>query len=67
VSQTTTTPTVTIGGQNAQVLFAGLAPGTAGEFQINVTVPQNASTGSAVPISLSIGGHTTAATTLAVQ
>ncbi len=67
LSQTTTTPTVTIGGQNAAVSFAGLSPGYAGLYQVNVAVPSNASTGSAVPISLSIGGKTTEAATLPVQ
>jgi uncharacterized protein (TIGR03437 family) len=67
LSQTTTTPTVTIGGQNATVVYAVLAPGTAGEFQVAVTVPSNATTGSAVPVSLSIGGRTTEPATMAVQ
>ena len=30
----------TIGGQNAQVAFAGLAPGYAGLYQVNLMVPQ---------------------------
>jgi uncharacterized protein (TIGR03437 family) len=67
LSYTTTTPTVTIGGQKATVVYAVLAPGTAGEFQVAVTVPSNATTGSAVPVSLSIGGQTTEAATLPVQ
>ena len=38
-------PTVTIGGQPAQLLFCGLAPGNVGLYQLNVVVPANAPTG----------------------
>jgi uncharacterized protein (TIGR03437 family) len=48
---------VTIGGLNAQVLYAGNAPGEVeGVVQINVTVPQNAIPGIALPILVTIGG-----------
>jgi uncharacterized protein (TIGR03437 family) len=60
VSRTTTPCVVTIGGQaisQDQVLYCGLAPGTAGEYQINVTVPTNIGTGNQ-PITVSIGGKT---------
>jgi uncharacterized protein (TIGR03437 family) len=40
-------PTVTIGGQNAAVSFAGLTPGAVGLYQINVTVPDNLPPGTA--------------------
>ena len=66
-TSTKQTPTVTIGGQSATVQFSGLVPGTVGLYQINVVVPTGATTGSAVPISLSIGGATTPAATLPVQ
>jgi len=64
---TTPTPTVTVGGQNATVLFPGLAPGFPGLFQIDVQLAANTPTGSAVPISLSIGGKTTETATIPVQ
>jgi uncharacterized protein (TIGR03437 family) len=67
LSYTTTTPTVTIGGQSATVVYAVLAPDYPGLYQVAVTVPSNATTGSAVPISLTVGGQTTAAATLPVQ
>ncbi len=35
LSETTTTPMVTIGGVQAQVLFSGLAPGLVGEYQVS--------------------------------
>jgi uncharacterized protein (TIGR03437 family) len=47
---------VTIGGQTAQVLYAGSAPGLLnGAVQINVTVPAAVS-GNAVPVTVSVGG-----------
>jgi uncharacterized protein (TIGR03437 family) len=45
---------VLIGGQDAGILFAGLAPGTAGVLQINVSVPAGAFANAAV--SLTVGG-----------
>ena len=50
---------VTIGGQAAQVQFSGLAPGFPGLYQVNAIVPAGISAGT-VPISLTIGGATTA-------
>jgi uncharacterized protein (TIGR03437 family) len=48
--------TVTIGGSNGTVIYAGPAPGAiAGLVQINAIVPQNISPGSAVPIQLTVG------------
>jgi uncharacterized protein (TIGR03437 family) len=38
-------PTVTVDGQNATVLYAGLTPTGVGLYQINFTVPPNARTG----------------------
>jgi len=70
LSHTTTTPVVTIGGAvvpPSGVGFIGLAPGYPALYQVNVTVPQTAQTGSAVPISLQIGGATTPAATIPVQ
>jgi len=67
LSRTTTTPVVTIGGAvvpSSDVEFSGLAPGFPALYQINVTVPQSAQTGSAVPISLQIGGVTSPASTV---
>lgn len=41
-----------IGGRQATVLFKGLAPGLAGLYQINFTVPANAPIGSAIPLAV---------------
>lgn len=43
---------VYIGGRQATVVFKGLAPGLAGLYQINLTVPATAPTGSAVPLAI---------------
>jgi uncharacterized protein (TIGR03437 family) len=57
LATTTVTPTVTIGGQSAQVLFSGLTPGFVGLYQLNVVVPQGSGTG-LQPMVLTIGGVT---------
>lgn len=54
--------TASIGGQPAQVLYAGLAPGFVGLFQVNLAVPQNASVGDQVPLTLTINGVPSQAT-----
>jgi uncharacterized protein (TIGR03437 family) len=67
LSQTTTTPTVTIGGVQAQVLFSGLAPGSVGEYQVDALVPAGSARGGAVPVAMAIGGATSNTVTIAVQ
>jgi uncharacterized protein (TIGR03437 family) len=65
--ETPTTPVVTIGGVPAKVLFSGVAPGTSGEYQIDVTVPSGIASGDSVPISISILGATDNSTTISIQ
>jgi uncharacterized protein (TIGR03437 family) len=65
--ETTTVPTVMIGGAPASVLFSGLAPGFVGEYQVNVGVPLASTKGNAVPVAISIGGATSNTVTIAVQ
>jgi uncharacterized protein (TIGR03437 family) len=48
---------VSIGGQNAEVLFAGSAPETVGVLQINVRLPEGV-TGNAAGVLLTIGDAT---------
>jgi uncharacterized protein (TIGR03437 family) len=45
LAETLATPTVTIGGVSAKVLFSGLTPDSIALYQIDVTVPQDAPTG----------------------
>ena len=66
LSSTTLTPTVTIGGTAATVLFSGLNPGAAGLYQINVRIPDGVA-GDDLPVILSIGGETSNTVTVAVQ
>jgi uncharacterized protein (TIGR03437 family) len=60
---------VTIGGQPAEILYAGGAPGfLAGLMQWNVRVPQATQPGPAVPLVFTVGGVPSLATvTLAVR
>jgi minor extracellular serine protease Vpr len=64
LANTATTPVVTIGGQSAQVLFSGLAPGFVGLYQVNVYVPSGLSAGNQ-PITIAIGGQTSPSQTAA--
>jgi uncharacterized protein (TIGR03437 family) len=50
LARTVIQPSVTIGGQSVSVLYAGLAPGLIGVYQVNVGVEPPVPTGSAVPI-----------------
>jgi uncharacterized protein (TIGR03437 family) len=62
-------PTVTIGGVNAQLKFAGGAPASvAGLTQINVAIPAEAPSGLALPVVVKIAGFSsTGAATIAVK
>jgi minor extracellular serine protease Vpr len=66
LAQTTTPPTVTIGGQPAIVAFSGLTPGLPGLYQINVTVPNNIGAGTQ-PVTLTIGGAAAKSSAISVQ
>ncbi len=65
--ETPTTPVVTIGGVPAQVLFSGIAPGTAGEYQVDIIVPAGYGYADNVPVVLSILGASDSSTTISVQ
>ncbi len=55
------TPSLQIGGRNAEILFVGRAPGTIGVTQINARLPGDLDAGDAFPVILSIGGATSQA------
>ena len=61
--------TARIGAANANVVYAGAAPGlTAGVIQINIQVPPTATVGAAIPLVITIGaGNTQASVTIAVK
>jgi uncharacterized protein (TIGR03437 family) len=59
--------TVEVNGEEAEVLFAAAAPGTAGVLQVNFRIPESAGTGS-VRIVLKIRGYPSShSVTIAVQ
>ncbi len=66
-TMTVDTVTVTIGGVDAPVQFAGLAPGFAGLYQVNAVVPAGVTPGNDVPVVLSVSGQTSPTVTMAVQ
>jgi len=64
--QTIQTPMVTIGGIPSTVTFSGIVPGTAGEYQLNVTIPAGVASGDKVPVVVSIGSSSDTVT-LSIQ
>jgi uncharacterized protein (TIGR03437 family) len=65
--QTTAKVTARIGGVDAPVRFAGLAPTFAGLYQINVQVPPGVVPGSAIPLKISAAGAGSNTVTIVVQ
>jgi uncharacterized protein (TIGR03437 family) len=56
--------TATVGGIPATVIYAGTAPGiVTGAMQVNVQIPLNAPSGPSVPIVITVGTGTSAAST----
>ena len=60
-------PAVSLGETQARVVFAGLAPGFVGLYQVNAKVPSSAPSGENVPMAISIGGIDSPAVTIAVE
>lgn len=59
LSLTLIEPEVTLGNVGLPVVYAGLAPGQIGVYQINVQVPRWAPTGMSVPLTIRQGSHGT--------
>jgi uncharacterized protein (TIGR03437 family) len=59
-------PMVQIGGLQAQVTWAGAAPGIPGVTQVNFTVPADTAAGPAVPVVFQLAGGNSNTATLAV-
>ena len=58
---------VVIGGRAASVLFAGLVPGFAAVYQINVKLDDDAPTGESLPLSVMVGDQTSESVVIAVN
>ena len=59
LSAAVTLPQVRLGGIGVEVLWAGLAPGTTGVYQINARLPGTVPTGTSVPLSITSAGMST--------
>jgi uncharacterized protein (TIGR03437 family) len=66
LAQAVDTPTITVGGAGAQVLFAGLTPGSVGLAQFDVTLPANLPSGS-LPLIVNFPGDVSPTVYLYVQ
>jgi uncharacterized protein (TIGR03437 family) len=67
LAKATTTISATIGGIAAPVSFAGLSPGFAGLYQVNVTVPAGVKPGPSVPVVLTGAGLSSPPVTVAIR
>jgi uncharacterized protein (TIGR03437 family) len=67
LNRTVIVPTVSIGGTQAEVLFAGAAPGFVGLYQVNAIIPVTSQVGNAVSLQIAAGGQTSNVVSIAVQ
>jgi uncharacterized protein (TIGR03437 family) len=67
LSQTLDAVTVTIGGVDAPIFFAGVTPGFTGLYQINAYVPSGVTPGSAVPLVITQSDRVGPAVTIPVR
>ena len=67
LSVVTTPVTVLLNGQELPVSFAGIAPGSVGEYQVNVIVPSSTAPGLGLSLTLKQGGMMSNTVTVAIQ
>jgi uncharacterized protein (TIGR03437 family) len=66
LARTRVSPTVTVGGRPANVIFSGLAPGIVGLYQVNAVLDPDTPTGTQ-PVVVSIGGAASKPVNMPVQ
>ena len=64
--RTVATPVVKVGGIQAEVSFSGIAPGNAGQYQINIAIPDGVEAGDDVPVTVTMPDGSTDTVTIAV-
>jgi len=57
---------VTVGGVQAVVSFSGIAPGSAGQYQINIAIPSGVEAGDSVPLTVTMPDGSTDTVTIAI-
>lgn len=67
IYQTVQTPQVSVAGTDTPVLFSGIAPGSAGLYQLNIRLPDDAPDGDAVPVRISMPNGTFDTTSISVR
>jgi uncharacterized protein (TIGR03437 family) len=67
LSNTIDPVTLTIGGKNVPIFFAGPTPGFTGLYQVNATVPGGIAPSTQAPLVLSQGGRPSATVTIPMQ
>jgi uncharacterized protein (TIGR03437 family) len=67
LARTVAPVTMTIGGIEARVDFAGLTPGSTGLYQINAVVPAGVTAGDRVPVVATAAGQSSAAVYISVR
>lgn len=64
---TASSVSVSIGGQNVAVTFAGLVPGYPGLYEVIGTVPSGLAAGTNIPVTVSVAGQTSPTVNVSVQ